>query len=62
MALATERLTTLQNRLDSARNQYDERRQHRQQTVQYRRQRRLLIAALLVLGLAVAALAAYIIL
>ncbi|MBX0305686.1 exodeoxyribonuclease VII large subunit [Haloarcula salinisoli] len=59
---ATERLTTLQNRLDSARDQYDERRQHRQQTAQYRRQRRLLIAALLVLGLAVAALAAYIIL
>jgi len=60
--LATERLTTLQNRLDSARNQYDKRRKHRQQTAQYRRQRRLLIAALLVLGLAVVALAAYIIL
>ncbi|MBX0288734.1 exodeoxyribonuclease VII large subunit [Halomicroarcula sp. F28] len=60
--LATERLTTLQNRLDSASDQYDERRKHRQQTAQYRRQRRLLIAALLVLGLAVAALAAYIIL
>ena len=60
--LATERLTTLQNRLDSARDQYDERREHRHQTAQYRRQRRLLIAALLVLGLAVVALAAYIIL
>jgi exodeoxyribonuclease VII large subunit len=60
--LATERLTTLQNRLDNARDQYDERRQHRQQTDAYQRQRRLLIAALLVLGLAVLALAAYILL
>jgi exodeoxyribonuclease VII large subunit len=60
--LVTERLTTLQNRLDSARDQYDERREHRQQTDAYQRQRRLLIAALLVLGLAVVGLAAYILL
>lgn len=60
--LATERLTTLQNRLDSARDQYDQRRKYRQQTAQHRRQRRLLIAALLVLGLAVVALVAYIVL
>ena len=60
--LAAERLTTLQNRLNSAREQYDKRREHRQQTPKYRRQRRLLIASLLVLGLAVVALAAYILL
>jgi DNA repair exonuclease SbcCD ATPase subunit len=58
--LATERLTSLENQLDNAREQFDERRKHRQETEQYRRQQRRLLIVFATLGALVVALLTYI--
>jgi exodeoxyribonuclease VII large subunit len=56
-----ERLSTLDSRLTNARETYDQQRKHREETAQHRRQRRRLIIGLVLLGLLVLALLAYII-
>jgi len=59
---AREELTSLENRLDSAHEKHAQEVAHKEETEQYRRQRRRLVIALVVLGLLVIGLAVFILL